>query len=315
MAEKDINIPFSYCKLSRGASFLGVEPSDLINLAVENKIEISIMLKRFHCRILLREGFNDVREWYSSLYFPRTFNAMSGQTRAITNHSYIEFTNGLYFEPDKLLSGADIFCEKEGKGFLVGYGFALGLWRIMPDQFETASVVKKFFPGFYPCLTGEESPVIQILPAQPFIDQANGKRFNFDSHEFDAGYDDLWVTNYDIKRIMDSGLDFNTLPMLNEIERPDLSADKPQDTNIRSEKARERHARNELLIVRAAFKFKETSSNIFNEDCIKKDGNYNFSAWARHVIDRVSLFPNNECPVKSVDTVASYISKVFKGEN
>ncbi|TYS95184.1 hypothetical protein, partial [Enterobacter hormaechei] len=180
MAEKEIKIPFSYCRLSRGASFLGVEPSDLINLAIENKIEISMMLKRFHCRILLREDFSDVKDWYSSLYFPRTFNAMSGQTRAITNHSFIEFTNGRYFEPDKLLSGSDIFTEQESKGFLVGYGFALGLWRVMPDQFESSLPVKNFFPGFFPCLTGGETPVIQILPAQPFIDQANGKRFNFD---------------------------------------------------------------------------------------------------------------------------------------
>ncbi|HBY9728520.1 Uncharacterised protein [Klebsiella variicola] len=314
MAEKEIKIPFSYCRLSRGASFLGVEPSDLINLAVENKIEISMMLKSFYCRILLREDFSDVKEWYSSLYFPRTFNAMSGQTRAITKHSFIEFTNKSYFKPNTLLSGADIFTEQEGKGFLVGYAFALGLWRIMPDQFEVDSKVKRFFPGFYPCLTGGESPVVQILPAQPFIDNANGKRFSFDPHEFDASYEDLWVTNYDIKRIMESGLDFDTLPMLNEIERPDLNSDKPQDINARSEKAHERHARNELSIVRAAFRFKETSIDIFNEDCLKKGGGYNFSAWARHVIDQVSLFPNNECPVRSVDTVASYISKVFKSD-
>ncbi|MEX7745337.1 hypothetical protein [Klebsiella pneumoniae] len=148
MAEKEIKIPFSYCRLSRGASFLGVEPSDLINLAIENKIEISMMLKRFHCRILLREDFSDVKDWYSSLYFPRTFNSMSGQTRAITNHSFIEFTNGRYFEPDKLLSGSDIFTEQESKGFLVGYGFALGLWRVMPDQFESSLPVKDFSPDF-----------------------------------------------------------------------------------------------------------------------------------------------------------------------
>lgn len=48
-----------------------------------------MMLKRFHCRILLREDFSDVKDWYSSLYFPRTFNSMSGQTRAITNHSLL----------------------------------------------------------------------------------------------------------------------------------------------------------------------------------------------------------------------------------
>lgn len=312
MAEKDIKIPFSYCKLSRAATLLGVEPSDLINLAVENKIEISMMLKNFHCRILLREDFNDVKEWHSSLYFPRTFNAMSGQTRAITKHSYISFTNGLYFEPDKLLSGADIFCETEGKGFIVGYGFALGLWRIMPDQFESDSIVKKFFPGFYPCLTGEECPVVQILPAQPFIDQANGKRFDFEAHEFEASYDDLWVTNYDIKRIVESGIDFDKLPVINDIVRPDLDSDSNQIINKRSESAKEKHARNELLILSAAIKFKETSTDSFNAECIKKDGSYNFSAWARAVADRVHLFPNGQCPVKSIETITSYISKHFK---
>ncbi|OUH00706.1 hypothetical protein [Klebsiella pneumoniae] len=312
MAEKEIKIPFSYCRLSIGASFLGVEPSDLINLAIENKIEISMMLKRFHCRILLREDFSDVKDWYSSLYFPRTFNSMSGQTRAITNHSFIEFTNGRYFEPDKLLSGSDIFTEQESKGFLVGYGFALGLWRVMPDQFESSLPVKDFFPGFFPCLTGGETPVIQILPAQPFIDQANGKRFNFDPYEFEAGYDDLWVTNYDIKRLMESGLDFDKLPMLNDIERPDLDSDSKNSINKRSESAKEKHARNELLILSAAIKFKETSSDIFNEKCLKKDGSYNFSAWARELSDRVHLFPDGQCPVKSVDTITSYISRHFK---
>lgn len=52
------------------------------------------------------------------------------------------------FEPDKLLSGSDIFTEQESKGFLVGYGFALGLWRVMPDQFESSLSVKNFFPDF-----------------------------------------------------------------------------------------------------------------------------------------------------------------------
>ena len=79
MAEKEIKIPFSYCRLSRGASFLGVEPSDLINLAIENKIEISMMLKRFHCRILLREDFSDVKDWYSSPDFSRASRAVKLQ--------------------------------------------------------------------------------------------------------------------------------------------------------------------------------------------------------------------------------------------
>ncbi|MFN3071924.1 hypothetical protein ACKWMY_27980 [Serratia sp. J2] len=315
MAEKEIKIPFSYCRLSRGASFLGVEPSDLINLAVENKIELCIMLKRFHCRVLFKGSTDFASEWHSKLLYPSTFNNLSGQTRAITNYSFIEFSNGEFFNPEKLLSGADVFNEKEGNGFLVGYCFAHGLWRINPEQFESMSVIDKFFPGFYPCLSGRKSPVIQVLPAKPFIDHQDGGRFNFDSFEFSIGVDDLWITHYDIKRIMESDLDFDSLSMLTEVERPDLNGDISNNTNIRSEKALERHARNELAIISAAFRFKDECIDTFKEDCFKKDGSYNFSAWARHVIDKVTLFQNKECPVKSVDTVASYISKVFKGVN
>ncbi|HHQ6617994.1 TPA: hypothetical protein ACSTL0_004455 [Serratia fonticola] len=315
MAEKYIKIPFSYCRLSRGASFLGVEPSDLINLAVENKIELCIMLKRFHCRVLFKGSIELASDWHSQLLFPSTFNNLSGQTRAVTNYSFIEFSNGEFFNPEKLLSGVDVFNEKEGEGFLVGYCFAHGLWRVNPEQFESRTVVNKFFPGFYPCLSGSESPVIQIVPAKPFIEYKNGGRFDFDRMEVMVGLDDLWITYYDIKRIMESSLDFDALSMLNEVERPELNGDVTTNTNIRSEKASERHARNELAIISAAFRFKDECADTFKEDCFKKDGSYNFSAWARHVIDKVTLFKNNECPVKSVDTVASYISKVFKGVN
>ncbi|MBD3697817.1 hypothetical protein IE981_19820 [Klebsiella pneumoniae] len=60
--------------------------------------------------------------------------------------------------------------------------------------------------------------------------------------------------------------------MLNDIERPDLDSDSKNSINKRSESAKEKHARNELLILSAAIKFKETSSDIFNEKCLKKMG-------------------------------------------
>lgn len=49
MVEKEIKILFLYCRLFRGVLFLGVELLDLINFVIENKIEISMMLKRFYC--------------------------------------------------------------------------------------------------------------------------------------------------------------------------------------------------------------------------------------------------------------------------
>lgn len=55
----------------------------------------------------------------------------------------------VFFEPDNLLDGADIFHKEVDKWTIVGYWFASGLWRVIPDQFESCLPVKNFFPDFY----------------------------------------------------------------------------------------------------------------------------------------------------------------------
>ncbi len=132
------------------------------------------------------------------------------------------------FEPDKLLSGSDIFTEQESKGFLVGYGFALGLWRVMPDQFWVIFTCEGFFsPGFFPRASrGGENSSNSDSASPTFLSirlMARGLISTLMSLK--PGMMILWVTNYDIKRLMESGLDFDKLPMLNDIERPDLDSD------------------------------------------------------------------------------------------
>ncbi|ORM60111.1 hypothetical protein PRCB_11710 [Pantoea rodasii] len=312
MADKELKLPFSYCKIERGASILGVNPTDLINLAVLNKIEVCMMLRHFYSRVFLRANFSEVKDWYGTLQLNSRWNYLAATAREISNQSVIEFTNAMYNQPEKLISGIDVFNEMEGSNHVTGVGFASGLWRIMPEQFEGTNYVERFFPSFSPCLTGGESPVAQLMPAQPFEDFKNGKKFDFQDHIFTASHDDLWVTSYDLKRIHRAELDFDALPDLGSVERLDIEKTNKPEINIRSEKALERHARNELIVISAAFKYREENSEEFNSECIKKDSSYNYSAWARNVMDRVALFPNQECPVRSADKVAHYISKVFK---
>lgn len=132
----------------------------------------------------------------------------------------------------------------------------------------------------------------------------------FESDEYlSPNIEDVYVMKSDFKLLMSCN-DMDELP--NYYNGGVEVIKKGEEPNVRSESAKERHAKNELLILSAAIKFKETNVSTFNEKCLKKDGDYNFAAWAREVADRVHLFPDGTCPVKSVDTITSYISRHFK---
>ncbi len=79
-----------------------------------------------------------------------------------------------------------------------------------------------------------------------------------------------------------------------------------------SHPTQERHSKNRLDVVMAAINFKEKYQETFKSECIKSDGSYNFTGWARQVLDRPKLFPNCEIKIKSIDTVQGYISAIFK---
>ncbi|AHM71817.1 hypothetical protein [Yersinia hibernica] len=312
----EIKVPFSYCKISRASNLLGCESTDLINLAIEGRIELCMMLDNFHCRILFKGSMEMADDWYSKLTFPsRVMRPLSGQTRAITKHSFIEFSNKKYFDSKELVTGVDIFNEEEGNGFIVGYAFAHGLWKVgvSVSGFEVNSTINNMFPGFSPCLSGDDCPVVQILPAKPFIENKETGRLRIDNLEFKASYDDLWITSYDIRRIIDSGYDFDSLSVLNNKGLPEF--DNMGNINnqvIKSHPTAERHSKNRLDVVMAAINFKEKHQDAFKSECIKSDGSYNFTEWARQVLDRPALFPNCEIKIKSIDTVQGYISAIFK---
>lgn len=207
---------------------------------------------------------------------------------------------------------------------------------IANDAFSTASTLYMAENNHYSAFFDKETPFDNVAPCifSGLWALPRSAYYMDGLYEFKPGVFDLWLSSNRKMFVLFEGKEsfvFNSDALLvmkndfklisgnkNEIDLPNYfngGANKIEiasETNIRSEAAQERHAKNELLILSAAIRFKETSADIFNKECIKKDGSYNFSAWARAVADRVYLFPNGQCPVKSVETITSYISKHFK---
>ncbi|AYA42196.1 hypothetical protein HZS38_17940 [Xenorhabdus nematophila] len=305
----DIKIPFSYCKLSRAANFLKCEVSDLINMAAMNKIEALIMLDGFHARVNFIGNIEDAKKWYKTLSYPSKVSILSMQTRKITDYSYLEFDNKDYLGENK--TGVDIFTEKSGDNNIVGYAYAYGLWRVsFVNRLEFKGSEHDVFPVFSPCLMGGKSPIQGLFHAHPFLSFEKENRVDITSSTFNLSHEDLWITSYDIRRILENDCDCDSI---NEVDSINIIENKMIDKiNIRSEKAIERHSKNKLDVFRAAIIFKEEDIELFNEKCRHKDGRYNFSEWARQIKKRENrLFPDCKAPV-SDEKMAEYISKALK---
>ncbi|MEG0870363.1 MAG: hypothetical protein RSG77_25455 [Hafnia sp.] len=220
-AKQELRLPFSYCKLSRAVDVLQCAEMDLINLAVENKIEMNMLLNRFYCRALFKGDFEQAEDWYGTLKFPTLAAFLSAQSRTITKHSIIEFTDDDYLSEDGGKTGADVFCENPQGEYISGLCFAHGLWRVNDvSSFQNASVVENFFSAFSPCLTGTESPIVQLLPGDlgKSMKELGPKAYLACTNTVST--DDLWVTKHDIERIADAEFDFDKLSFIGKVENP-----------------------------------------------------------------------------------------------
>lgn len=219
--KQELRLPFSYCKISRAADVLQCAEMDLINLAVENKIELNMLLNQFYCRALFKGNFEQAEEWHETLKFPTLAASLSAQSRAITKYSIMEFTDGDYLSEQGEKTGADVFCENPQGEYISGLCFAHGLWRVNDvSAFQNASVVENFFPTLSPCLTGTESPIVQLLPGDLGMKMKELGPKAYLACTNTVSTEDLWVTKYDIERIATSGFDFDKLSFVGKVENP-----------------------------------------------------------------------------------------------
>lgn len=77
----------------------------------------------------------------------------------------------------------------------------------------------------------------------------------------------------------------------------------------------ERHAINREQILSAALRLIEEQPNVFNDNCRKKDGSINYSAFARELLERHHFFPNGEPPIKTQESISGILSNAYKSPN
>lgn len=186
---------------------------------------------------------------------------------------------------------------------------------------------------FYPCsfsglwaLPQNAYGTTVLYSFQPSMDDfwfsAESKMFvSFEMDEFlNLEVEDLYVSKSDFVKIRDceDGDEFPSYinGKLKKLEASDAgNVVKDFSKGKESNKVHptvERHSKNKLEVICAAFFFKEENEELFDEKCRHKNGQYNFSAWAREIKSREQrLFEKCKAPVKE-DKMAEYISLALK---
>ncbi|MGN5575906.1 hypothetical protein [Enterobacter sp. Lyrl_3] len=305
MSIKDTKIPFSYCRIERAALLLGCDVSDLLNLGITKKISICLNLFGVRSVLYMRGDSEASTKWFN--------NRPRKATTSLIGHDITEFSRmnifKLDYNPDTEETFAiPIFGQDTEVGCFSSIGKAYGLWRLWGGLEEIQNFGEYAISGFEltPCHPENDNPVIQLLMTGEVTDEddedGDGEPLNIK-----ITANDLWVTAYDVRRLLDCNGDYHLLLENSVVENPSTLS----NTDAVHHSA-ERHARNREQILMVAMRFKEEQQNAFNESCRKTDGTINYSAWARELIARPDWFINGELPIKTETKIAAILNNAHK---
>lgn len=297
----DIKVPFKYSRLERAAAFIGCEVSDLINLGANGSIAVCVMLNQAHGVVLADISANKATEWYLNNK-ERGNNANPFATK-ITEYSYFHFDN-FDIDDDGDLKFHPAFVNAEGREDLcTGYGRAFGLWRLSYSLGEIerhgSSIVD--YADFSPCMPSNNLPIRQYI----VTDDRDGE---FECKRTTVTADDLWITDIDVKRLIFADKDYSSLGSTSVITIMDAKMNMKDNIHHSTE----RHAGNREQVLMAAMRLREQQKNVFEENCRKPNGEINFSAWARELINRPDFFINQNPPIKTETKIAEILSNAHK---
>lgn len=308
MAQRDIKIPFKYCRVDRAARILECEVSDLINLGVENKISLCVNLDGMSSILYLGWNLEKCIEWHDKL---KNVSSVLSRAKEITDFSYFSFDNLHVDENDDPSWGPLFEYDEEHDHTLSCKGRAYGLWRILWGLEELHNYRVSYFSGseLAPCMPEIENPVHQLLSfTESSGNDEEDEEWEMSNPGMRVTDRDLWVTAYDVRRLLECKSDYYTLESIYEVSyAAPSSKGKPAIHH-----SAERHATNRENVLMAAMRFRDENEDLFNNECLKDDGTYNFSAWARHVLNRPFLFPEGDIKIKTEDKVSTIISNAFK---
>ena len=307
----DIKIPFKYCRIERAAQFLNCEIEDLLTLGLENKITINVKLNGGRSYLIVGSNVSDAEKWIDTKV-PLADTSM--RQVSITDYSIFKFDTldiddsnddikvnvKPLFKPIDRSDDVSVSCE----------GRAYGLWRLKYeiDDLLCNKVAYLNSPVFIPTLPEGDNLASQLL----FIHDQDCEPDDDNEEYEDVFYNritdkDLWITAFDVRRLLDCNGDYHTLESLNTVKQVANMESKLQTIHP----VTNRHASNREEILIAAIRFKEEQPNAFAENCIKDDGSINYTGFARELLDRPSFFPSGGSPVRTTDAIVKALKKAF----
>ncbi|WP_261455499.1 hypothetical protein [Serratia ficaria] len=212
-----------------------------------------------------------------------------------------------------ILYGSPLFEGYEHvDGCFTCVGRAFGLWRLTQRLDDLLNYNVSYISGneFTPCLPSIDNPVKQLMEYK-LLDKPEDEMTEDELRDANRGMritgNDLWITAVDVRKLIESQGDYH---LLDTAYQHNLIM--PKNLNDAPHHSAERHATNREQVLMAAFRFKDENEKLFESECRKDDGNYNFSAWARLVLERPFLFPDAEIKIKTEDSVSTIIGNAFK---
>lgn len=327
MANADLKIPFSFCRIKRAAEFLNMHTSDLLSLAVAEKISLCVRLNGLDSILSLGGNVNDLEEWYLSLSYDNSVLARARNISTYTSFSIDNMSSNDNLEPVfhplfyKARYGDDSFDENWSHSHR---GRAYGLW--IPPSRTINSILSdgKVYTGgqalgFYK--TNENSPDGVLFPLTKNEAVERDSEKDDDNNEGDDNYEeiyekfeltesDLWITANTVRRLIDFNGDYFNLEHCDSGVSDDSKINFKHGDSIHH--SAERHAGNREQVLMAALRLREQQNNVFEECCRKPNGDINFSAWARELINRPNFFINQNSPIKTEAKIAEILSNAHK---
>lgn len=298
----DIKLPFRYCKISRASELLGFKPQDFIHLAGQNKIELCLNIKPTEARVVyFAENEKEAIDIEREIYFIKEnrigFSMFSDVSFFYFHKSGFEYMEGKDF--------FQLFTFGEFNNSYQAEGYARGLWRVEPSDF----------------LFMEDGVDITIPASSRLTFRAAGENKKDiiyldlinDADEVPINEDNLWIHANDFNKVVNSNGDINSMSDIFDTssDRSNLIDVKPLTIHPTAE----RHAINREQILSAALRLIEEQPNVFNDNCRKKDGSINYSAFARELLERHHFFPNGEPPIKTQEAISGILSNAYKSPN
>ena len=327
MANVDSKIPFTYCRIGRAAEFLDMHTFDILSLGACGKIALCVRLNGMSSILSLEGNVKDLEDWYSSLDYDHAVLALAKNISKYTSFSIDnmfendDFTTGFYPRFYKARRGDDTEDEHWTQSHK---GRAYGLWTlptriinsILSDGRASAGGVALGFNKI-----DENTPAGWLFPltkAEISEDECEESADNVENDEdYEELYEkieltenDLWITADTVRRLIDFNGGYHNL----EQRDIGIAGDKSHEIKCGEivHHSAERHAGNREQILMAALRLREQQNSVFEEYCRKPNGEINYSALARELINRPDFFINQTSPIKTEAKIAEILSNAHK---